>query len=314
MVQRDIGLGDIICTLPAVQALRAKFPDSYIVYQAWPTFRPVVELAGCVDEVVDATVMWNDFPKLNPRMFEIEYSPVLAHEDSDAREHMHLVDDFARCFGVTLTDRQPRISVPNQIVERGRARLASAAVCEVSGPLISLQTGPSWAVREWMPPEWDKLVRALQCAYGATVVQLGADANTTKHGAVRAYRARGAIDLVGDRPLEETIGILKLSDYFIGIDSGLLHLAGAVGTPTLGIFGSMNPEFRLPPTTPSVGVTAEVECLACHHRYPTGHWKTGCDYEIRCMTSLSAERVFAAFEELVRKAETQHTRPAMVTA
>jgi ADP-heptose:LPS heptosyltransferase len=263
---------------------------------------------------VDVTTAWNGFQKLSPPMFDIDYWPVLAHEDNAGREHMHLVDDFARCFEVTLDaeERQPRIPVPVDVIERGRARLAAK---NVTGELlIAVQTGPSWAVREWLPAEWDKLATELQREYGATVIQLGADANTTGKGAIRAHRVKGAIDLVDDRPIEETIGILKLSDYFIGIDSGLLHLAGAVGTPSLGIFGAVNPHFRLPPITPSVGVTAEVECLGCHHQNPTAHWKTGCHFDVRCMQGLTSARVFSAFQELVAKAEAEAVGPAVVQA
>ena len=73
-----------------------------------------------------------------------------------------------------------------------------------------------------------------------------------------------------------TAAILAQCRLLVGIDSGLLHLAGAVGTPTVGVFGAVNPAFRLPVGTPSKGVNAVLPCSFCHHENPIKHWWTGC--------------------------------------
>ena len=100
--------------------------------------------------------------------------------------------------------------------------------------------------------------------------------------------------------------MLSLCDGFVGIDSGLLHMAGAVGTPAVGLFGPVDPALRLPPTTPAVAVTAppsEVPCLGCHHRMPRLHWKTGCPHDIACMRQLSPDAVFDTVGTMLRCGE-----------
>jgi ADP-heptose:LPS heptosyltransferase len=72
-----------------------------------------------------------------------------------------------------------------------------------------------------------------------------------------------------------------------------------VGTPVVGLFGAVNPLFRLPPESPASGIVADVPCLFCHHRTPIEHWKTGCPYDIRCMKLLEPESVFAAINDIL---------------
>jgi hypothetical protein len=86
----------------------------------------------------------------------------------------------------------------------------------------------------------------------------------------------------------------------ISIDSGPVHVAGAVGTPVVGLFGANAPQFRLPPAGLGVGVVADVPCLYCHHRTPRGHWQTGCPNDIRCMKELAVAPVFQAVKDLLK--------------
>jgi ADP-heptose:LPS heptosyltransferase len=85
----------------------------------------------------------------------------------------------------------------------------------------------------------------------------------------------------------------------ISIDSGPIHVAGAVGTPVVGLFGAVNPLYRLPPASAAVGLVTDVPCLFCHHRTPIEHWRTGCPHDIRCMKLLEPEAVFNAVVEML---------------
>jgi ADP-heptose:LPS heptosyltransferase len=91
---------------------------------------------------------------------------------------------------------------------------------------------------------------------------------------------------------EEVVAVVALCDLIIAIDSGPVHLAGTVGTPVVGLFGPVNPSYRLPPDSPAVGLYSEVPCLFCHHKTPLGHWHTGCPNNIICMKKLDDQAVF----------------------
>jgi ADP-heptose:LPS heptosyltransferase len=158
--------------------------------------------------------------------------------------------------------------------------------------VLGIQVGPSWQVKEWTVEGWTKLVALLRDRFDCVVIQMGADMHTAK-GFVRTPRIAGTVDWVG-QSLDEAIAALEQLDLFVGIDSGLLHAAGAVGTPTVGLFGPTDPTFILPPETPSIGVVSDAPCLGCQHRLPPLHWRDGCPNNIQCMTGLAAENVLNA--------------------
>lgn len=301
LLRRYSGGGDVVCTLPATLALREKHPNSYLVYETAIGFVPLVQNAGCADEVV-ATASEAEFPLAGQREFDIVLRPELPDEIGLPPSQIHLIDDLNAALGVAPKDRQPHIRVPDRWREFAHNRLRDAGVSD--GLTIAIHTGPSWPVREWTKTGWDTLVPELKRVYNAQVVQIGADQPPRS-----AHRAEGAIDLVREGNIMESIAIIARADYFIGIDSALLHIAGAVGTPLLGIFGPVRAELRLPPVTPSASVAGAVPCLGCHHRYPPEHWKQNCLYDIRCMKTLTVAEVLDGFARLVAKVQTVAPSP-----
>jgi ADP-heptose:LPS heptosyltransferase len=168
----------------------------------------------------------------------------------------------------------------------------------MNSPVVAIHTGPTWPVKEWGALGWNSLVSSLKKRANATIIQIGSDVDSGR-GVMRSLPVSGAVDWVNRFTLEEAAALVSQADLFVGIDSGLLHIAGAVGTPTVGLYGASNPELSLPPTTPSIGVTSDVCCLGCHHRLPIGHWRTGCPHGITCMRELPPDRVAAACERLL---------------
>jgi ADP-heptose:LPS heptosyltransferase len=206
------------------------------------------------------------------------------------------VDQFAAQTGVVPADRQPRLTLPHNAAPR--VTQAITAIRASGRPLIAVHTGPSWPVREWFKERWTELAGALQRRLGAVVVQLGNDVNTGT-GPCVAPRIPQTIDWVGKWSLAESVAAIGQMDLLIGIDSGLLHLAGSVGTPCVGLFGAVDGALRLPPETPSRCVMGDVPCLRCHHAVPPGHWRTGCRHDVACMKAISASHVFAVVERFL---------------
>jgi len=235
-------------------------------------------------------------PKVEYEDYDACYQPLLEDERPLGREHAHLVDDFAQTLKVTLTSRQPKLYVPAVLSQSLVRRIAPLR--KRAKHIFGIHVGPSWLVREWTVEGWTKLAVLLRNNYDCVVLQIGSDTDTAK-GYVKAPRIPGTEDWVGALNLEESVAALEQLDLFIGIDSGLLHAAGAVGTPTVGLFGPINPKFRLPPETPSIAVTSNVPCLGCHHRLPRLHWREGCNNKIQCMSALSADEVLDACGRLL---------------
>ncbi|MGC2300701.1 MAG: glycosyltransferase family 9 protein, partial [Acidobacteriaceae bacterium] len=231
-----------------------------------------------------------------PRLVHRAYYPRLEDERPMGREYVHLVDDFAQAFEVELSSRQPRLYVPPPLSLSLKKQIVPFS--ERAKQVLGIHVGPSWRVKEWTVTGWTKLVTLLRDSFDCVVIQLGSDMDTAR-GVVRTPRIAGTVDWIDKLSLEESIAALEQLDLFIGIDSGLLHAAGAVGTPTVGLFGATNPRFILPPETPSIGVVSDAPCLGCQHRLPRLHWRDGCPNNIQCMTGLAAEIVVDACVKLL---------------
>jgi ADP-heptose:LPS heptosyltransferase len=291
------GIGDAVCTFPAVLALRQKFPGAAIVYRVHPPLDTIVEMGRVADVVVTNCIGQAPLPRFCRALFDIELEPFLEDERPTGMTPVHLVDEFCLKAGVTPTDRQPRLTVPPGLADRVLSQLFPAP--DEHRPLIAIHTEPNWKVREWSDAGWQELVSWLVNERHAHIIQLGGGAVYRNGHAVKVTRIEGALDCVGRFSLEETAACVQACDLLIGVDSALLHIAGAVGTPCVGLFGSVNPALRLPPQTPSIGVVGDVPCLACQHRTPIMHWQDDCPMHIMCMKVLTVAQVAEACDRML---------------
>lgn len=299
LFDRHAGLGDVICSFPAVLALKEKYPDSVIVFTVSAAFAPAVKLARVADIVAPLHYgVWTNPGWMN-QFFDLVYRPMLGDELKGVTK-VHLVDRFCEQVGVESPSRQPRLHVSPDLGKRMRTRFRQHHLDREI--VVAINTGPSWGVKDWTTEGWTQLGRWLTEERKVRVIQLGADLHLAL-GAIKAVRVPGALDWIGKISLEETIACIQTCDLFIGIDSGLLHVAGAVGTPSVSIFGPTEASLILPLETPAMAVTGDVDCLGCHHRHPILHWRSGCPHDIACMKTLPAGRVIDACEEMLKAAE-----------
>ena len=95
------------------------------------------------------------------------------------------------------------------------------------------------------------------------------------------------LDLTGKTDLASVVGVLKSSAAFIGNDSGLMHLAAALGVPTVGVFGSSNPAWTSPLGRQTRAVVAEgFACRPCYRKT--------CNQNVFCLNTVSADMVMAS--------------------
>ncbi len=105
------------------------------------------------------------------------------------------------------------------------------------------------------------------------------------------------LDLTGKTDLLTAAGILKASSAFIGNDSGLMHLAAALGRPTVGVFGSSNPDWTAPLGRHAKAIVPEgFSCRPCYLKI--------CNQPEFCLDTVTAETVLAAVLGLVGDART----------
>lgn len=97
-------------------------------------------------------------------------------------------------------------------------------------------------------------------------------------------------DSRGQLGLEELLGLLSVLRLMICMDSGMLHLAAAVGVPTVCVFGGVTPEFRVHGEQRVLALQAELDCCPCDKREP-------CEGRYDCIKAVTPRDVLDAMEE-----------------
>jgi len=166
--------------------------------------------------------------------------------------------------------------------------LAAAALAGAPRPRVALAPGASQATKRWPADRFAQVADALH-AGGASLVLAGGPADREALAAFRgACRAPVAADLTA-LPVDALAAALAGVDLLVACDSGPVHLATAVGTPVLAIFGPTSPE-RWGPPPPGRALSLPLPCAPCSNhggaRCPEGHH--------RCMLDLPAAEVASA--------------------
>ncbi len=151
-----------------------------------------------------------------------------------------------------------------------------------SQPLVALAPGSVWATKRW--PYYPDLARRL--ADGARVVVLGSEADRALAGEIFEATGGRSVDATGRLSLLASAEVIGRARLLVTNDSAPLHLASAMNTPTLAVFGPTVPAFGFGPLADRSAL-AEVEGLDCRpcdrhgpRRCPLGHW--------RCMREITA--------------------------
>ncbi len=294
---RNGGIGDILCTLPAAAALAGREPDAYKVYCTNPAFVALPAMAGCFDRVLG--IKCNDLvasiAAKRHRVFRFHYPDELPGQVS----RTSLVDELAASVGVSAGAPWPRLRLgpPSR---RASGVLHAAGASGGGRHVVCIHAGPTWKAREWPRAHWEALVRLLRGRLDCQVVQIGASQHFRDGPRVEPAVA-GALDCRDKLNLADTLQLVARSSLLIGVDSGMIHGAIALGVPAVGIFGPTSGEVRLPRHERIIALSApDLPCAGCHHRLPRLHWQSGCPHDVRCMQAVAPERVLAAAGSLLR--------------
>ena len=208
--------------------------------------------------------------------------------DHQAHEYLYMLD---RTLGVRgrLGNNVLDLHRPHQVAMRDwlttRRRRAT-------GKLIALAVGAAYGpAKEWPAPRYAAVIDALSAQYGAECVLIGAPTERRKcEDVARASRA-GALVAAGQTSVGQAMALLSLCDGFAGNDSGPMHVAGALGIPTVGIYGSTHPH-RARPLGPRTRVLYHrIACSPCMERTCRfGHYD--------CLKRIDPEEVVAGLADL----------------
>jgi heptosyltransferase-2 len=178
-------------------------------------------------------------------------------------------------------------------LSRTAQAVAADALAAVRSPAVALAPGARWATKRWPAERFAAVADAL-AAQGASIVLAGGPGDREAFAAFRAAaRAPVAADL-SPLPVDALAAAIARVKLLVACDSGPVHIAGAVGTPALSLFGPTS-AVRWGPLPPGRSLSLGLACSPCANHggdtCPEGHH--------RCLGDLLPEQVMAAARELL---------------
>lgn len=175
------------------------------------------------------------------------------------------------------------------------AKLASLGHAPDARPILGISPGASFGTaKRWPAERFAALVQQLGGSTGTLCVLFGSAQEAPLAAEIAAASPGNTISLAGQTKLSDFIELVAGCDAYLTNDTGTMHVAAALGVPTLAIFGPTN-EHETAPLGPQVEmIVGQAECRPCKLRHcPYGHHQ--------CMTSIAPEQVFERLRPLLAR-------------
>lgn len=326
LVVKLSSLGDILQALPAVHNLRTGL-DASVDWVTQPEYRPLVECFSGIERIVcfprrrpsalpafvrelrstayDLAVdlqglmksAWVTRAAIASRRigpsFHREGSRLLYREVAGRRDlHRHAVDqclDVVPYLGLRRLPPQFPLRLPPAEAVGARPRMG---MCPFS----------RWDTKNWPAERFAETGRQLLERFGGSVTLIGGAADISGCEAIAERIGPRASSTAGKLSLVEALATVRDLDVLITNDSGPMHMAAAVGTPTVAIFGPTDPVRTGPYGDGHRVVRVRLDCAPCYRRR--------CNDCPACMDQVTVDNVVAAATDILGSSAAAGHRPA----
>lgn len=330
-------IGDVIHTLPALNALHHRLPESNVTWvieekasgvikdhpylkkiivskrKSWlknvrkpslwyPTLKEIISfIRELRSQEYDVVVDFQGLLKSAMLVFlsrgkrKIGYSKTREMSSFFLKErispyplHRHAVErniELVKYLGAQFD----KIAFPIFISEEDKKKvelLLSAHRLSTSGPLIVIHSQAGWETKKWEPLKIAKLSDKLIENYDAQIIFAGGKDDCSSIKNILSLMNHTAVNASGKTSLKELAYLLSLSNLMITVDSGPMHIASAVGTPIVVIFGPTASWKTGPYCNNAVIIRSQLSCSPC--------FKRECNNNKACMKEISVEEVLEA--------------------
>jgi heptosyltransferase II len=328
LVRATNWIGDAVMSLPALRAIRGRYPDAFIAVLVKPWVAALYEGERSINAIIPLegaagarglAVKWKqarrlrrerfDLAVLFPNSFEsallaflsgagrrIGYArdgrtplltdavPIPRSGEIPRHERFYYLEMLRRAG---LIEEIPAISeirldAAEQAAARGRALFNARGV---ERPVIGISPGAAYgAAKRWLPERFAEAAGRLRDSVSGSVAVFGSAGDRALCEQVAA--GCGGCSFAGATTLREFIDMTAACDLFLSNDSGAMHIAAALGVPSITIFGPTDETATGPSSATARIVRKPVDCAPCKLRE--------CPIDHRCMTRVTVEHVIAA--------------------
>lgn len=323
-------LGDVILSTPVLEALRRRFPHAFIAMMVRPVCREVVQGNPSLNEVIlydkdgkhrsvrrTIRFAWRlrrcDFDTaliLHPTTrshwipwlagipvrvgYDRKSGRLLTHrlphrkQEGAKHEAVYTLELLAP-FGIVPATPKPFVPIHPAAATRVEEMLLASAVLP-SRPLVAIHPSASCISKRWETSRFAQVADRLIQERRVEVCLVAGGADASFAAAVANAMRQPALNFAGRLSVGELAALLKRCRLLISNDSGPVHVAAAVGTPVVDLFGrnqrGLSPLRWGPLGEGHVILHKEVGCVTClaHH----------CDIHFLCLTSLTTDEVYRA--------------------
>lgn len=191
--------------------------------------------------------------------------------------------------------RIPRLTIAENLIQQAEEKLSAWGI-EPGKKFACAHPGSVWATKRWLPERFAAVLGDL-ADDGYQPVVLGGRDDVELANFVQDHCRALPVNLAGKLPLPELALLLSHASLLVTNDSGPMHVAGAVNTPVVAIFGSTVPALGYAPVgSPSRIVEKHLPCRPCG---PHGYKRCPLDH-FHCMKQITVSEVTSACHELLK--------------
>ncbi len=312
-------IGDVTRALPLADLIRAGFPDAHLAWSVEPPSLPLVERCAAVQEIIlfDRRRWWSEwlpflrrvraqhfdlvldlqrhfksgvitrwsgaphrlgFNKLDGKEFNWLFNNHYIPATGDGISKLDHYLKFAEYLGIAASPVDWKFQLTGEEKQNIDKHLQA-----VNGGFAVLFVGSRWESKRWFPAQAAQCASTIRERHDLQIVLLGGKEDRAIAAEIMSMAATPMINLVGQTTLPEAIGIIARARFAVGPDTGLMHIAAAVRTPVVSLWGATSPLRAGPYGFEDLVIQGKAACVPCYRRQ--------CPIGRICMHSIDMEEV-----------------------